>query len=496
MKSLIFIVAYNAEAHLESVFRRIPYERLPENCEIIVSDDASPDSTFEVGRKAALTCPIPVRILKNPKNLGYGGNQKIGYQIAIDEGFHAVVMLHGDGQYAPELLPEILAPINEENADVVLGSRMLRKKDALAGGMPLYKWIGNQVLTKLENRIVGADLSEFHTGYRAYRVSVLSRIPFHHNTNDFHFDTDILIQMLRVGAVFREIPIPTHYGEEVCHVNGWRYFFDCMRSCSRDWMTQKGIFYCRRFDVTPDADVVQSKLEMSRSLHRHAFELVPPKSTVLDLGVINKWLRDELENTRECKVTSVDFAQRNEPRRQQQAVTMDLTRELPTGLGQFNSVLMLDFLEHLTRARQTKALEALREEQTGETQFIIAVPNTAFFPLRLVFLLFGHLNYGRRGILDDTHAFLFTRKTFTELLADCGYRIRGWRFTPPPFELAFKPGHAVTLLTRLHATLACLWPSLFAYQMIAECEALPTVNTLLALSIENSERLARKTTVS
>ena len=250
-KSLILIVAYNAQAHLESVFRRIPYDRLPPNCEILVSDDASPDSTYEVGKKAALTCPIPTRVLKHPKNLGYGGNQKLGYQIAIQEGYQTVVMLHGDGQYAPELLPEMLAPILEENADVVLGSRMLRKMDALAGGMPLYKWIGNQVLTRIENRIIGANLSEFHTGYRVYRVNALQRIPFHYNTNNFHFDTEILIQMHRVGAFFREIPIPTHYGDEVCHVNGWRYFYDCIRSCLLDWLTKKGVFYCRRFDLAP-----------------------------------------------------------------------------------------------------------------------------------------------------------------------------------------------------------------------------------------------------
>ena len=252
-KSLILIVAYNAQAHLESVFRRIPYDRLPPNCEILVSDDASPDSTYEVGQKTALTCPIPTRVLKHAKNLGYGGNQKLGYQIAIQEGYQTVVMLHGDGQYAPELLPEMLAPILEENADVVLGSRMLRKMDALAGGMPLYKWIGNQVLTRIENRIIGANLSEFHTGYRVYRVNALRRIPFHYNTNHFHFDTEILIQMHRVGAFIREIPIPTHYGDEVCHVNGWRYFYHCIRSCLLDWLTKKGVFYCRRFDLASPA---------------------------------------------------------------------------------------------------------------------------------------------------------------------------------------------------------------------------------------------------
>jgi hypothetical protein len=161
---------------------------------------------------------------------------------------------------------------------------MLRKKGALAGGMPLYKWIGNQVLTRIENLIVGADFSEFHTGYRAYRIDALQQIPFHYNTNNFHFDTDILIQMLRVNAVFREIPIPTHYGDEVCHVNGWRYFYDCIRSCWHDWLTRKGISYYRRFDLAPPRGGYGTKLGLKHSSAPVAMSLVPEGSKVPGIG--------------------------------------------------------------------------------------------------------------------------------------------------------------------------------------------------------------------
>jgi glycosyltransferase involved in cell wall biosynthesis len=486
MKSLIFIVAYSAEHHIESVFARIPYDRLTPSSELLLIDDASPDKTFSAAQQAAAKSPIRCTLLKNPVNLGYGGNQKLGYEYAIREGFESVVLIHGDGQYAPELIPEMLGPITDgEGADVVLGSRMMHKHDAIKGGMPLYKWIGNQVLTWLENRILGTNLSEFHTGLRAYRVSLLGELPFGLNSNDFHFDTDILIQCHRRGARFHEIPIPTRYGDEVCHVDGWKYFFDCLRSCMRDWMTQKGIFYCRRFDVGPAATLNPSSLAVQGSPQRKVFEIIPKNSTVLDLGGGNGWLADELASEKGCKVTIVDASFRKEPRLRHPTVTMDLNRDAPTGLGLFDTVLVLDILEHFPRARQTRLLDALREEQTGETRFIISAPNTAFFPLRLVFLFFGHLNYGRRGILDDTHAFLFTRKTFTELLADCGFRIRCWHFTPPPFELALRQGYFTRILTRLHTMLACMWPSMFAYQMIAECEALPTVKNLLARSIEN-----------
>lgn len=486
-KSLIFIVAYNAEAHLEGVFRRIPYDRLPSGCEIIVIDDASPDKTFEVGQNAADSCPIPVRVLKNPKNLGYGGNQKLGYEIAIEEGFGAVVLLHGDGQYAPELIDEMLAPIIHDGVDVVLGSRMLRKQDALSGGMPLYKWIGNQVLTWVENRILGANLSEFHTGYRSYRVDALCKVPFHFNTNDFHFDTDILIQFLRIGARIREIPIPTHYGSEVCHVNGWRYFFDCVRSCWHDWLTKRGIFYCRRFDLTPPGGRYESKLNLLHSSHNIAVGLVPQGSRVLDIGGGNAWVADYLADNKGCSVTIIDNFFREVPAIRHCKVTHDLAMPLEFDLPASDVILLMDVIEHIPRQRHVALLDRIRHDfDAPPAKLIISVPNTAFLPLRLVFTFFGKLNYGRRGILDDTHAFLFTRSSLKQLMEECNYDIRSWHYTPAPYQLAFGNSRLVEMLTRLHAMVSNLLPSLFAYQMIIEATPRATVSTLVRHSFENS----------
>jgi glycosyltransferase involved in cell wall biosynthesis len=488
MRALIFVVAYNAESHLESVFRRIPYDRLPAGCELIVIDDASPDRTFKVGQRAADSCPIPVRVLKNPKNLGYGGNQKLGYEIAINEGFDAVVLLHGDGQYAPELLDEMLAPIQNDGADVVLGSRMLRKQDALSGGMPIYKWVGNQVLTCVENRLLGSNLSEFHTGYRAYRVDSLRKIPFHFNTNDFHFDTDILIQFLRIGASIREIPIPTHYGNEVCNVNGWRYFFDCVRSCWHDWLTKKGIFYCRRFDLAPAAGRYESKLDLSHSSHSIAVGLVPDGSQVLDIGGGNAWVADHLSEKKGCTVTIIDNFFREIPAICHRKIIHDLATPLDFDLPKADVVLLLDVIEHIPRQSHVALLDRLRHNfDDPPAKVIISVPNTAFFPIRLVFSLLGKLNYGRRGILDDTHAFLFTRSSVVELMENCSYDIRSWHFTPAPYELAFGNSQLARILTRLHCTAAMLMPSLFAYQNIVEASPRPTVSTLVRHSFENSK---------
>ena len=190
-KLLIFIVAYNHEKTIESVINRIPRKlKNLYNLEILIIDDASNDKTFEISKKIQINQKknnVNVKVFYNPINQGYGGNQKIGYHYSIKNNFDFVVLLHGDGQYAPEELPNLLNGLNRNKFDVVIGSRMIKKKNALKGGMPLYKLIGNIILTKIQNFLLNKNLAEFHSGYRIYSVKSLKSIPFHLNTNDFHF---------------------------------------------------------------------------------------------------------------------------------------------------------------------------------------------------------------------------------------------------------------------------------------------------------------------
>src|SRR5215469_12421099 len=158
---LVFIVAYNAEKTISEVVRRIPTNLAATyDLEVLIVDDASGDATFAESHtvsKAGLL-PCPVRALFNPVNQGYGGNQKLGYHYAIEKGFDFVALLHGDGQYAPECLPQLLEPLRQGEVDAVMGSRMLPGGGALKGGMPLYKYLGNRILTWCENRLLGANL--------------------------------------------------------------------------------------------------------------------------------------------------------------------------------------------------------------------------------------------------------------------------------------------------------------------------------------------------
>ena len=168
-------------------------------------------------------------IFYNSKNQGYGGNQKIGYHYAIKKEFDYVVLLHGDGQYAPEQLPRLIKEIKEKNQDVVMGSRMISKISALKGGMPIYKLVGNIILTKLQNFLLNTKLAEFHSGYRVYSINTLKRIPFYLNSHSFHFDTQIIIQILFAKMKIKELPIETIYGEQKSYLKVIPYVFNVLK---------------------------------------------------------------------------------------------------------------------------------------------------------------------------------------------------------------------------------------------------------------------------
>ncbi|MGH9024927.1 MAG: glycosyltransferase family 2 protein, partial [Acidimicrobiia bacterium] len=175
----ILVVAYNAATTLARVLDRIPREFVPRINDVLVFDDHSQDATYLVGLGYQQeNRDLPLTVIRHPRNLGYGGNQKAGYRWAIEHGLDIIVLLHGDGQYAPEILPQMVEPLELDKGDAVFGSRMMETGAARRGGMPLYKYVGNRVLTTAQNTIVGMELSEWHSGYRAYRVDALADIPF------------------------------------------------------------------------------------------------------------------------------------------------------------------------------------------------------------------------------------------------------------------------------------------------------------------------------
>jgi glycosyltransferase involved in cell wall biosynthesis len=228
-KILIFIPAYNAANTIPLLLDRIPETLKKKVKEIFIVDDASSDDTYLIAVDYKQKSNLKnLRIIKHKENKGYGGNQKFAYQYAIDNDFDIVVMLHGDAQYAPEKIPYLLEPLEKEQADMIFGSRMSDKP--LEGGMPKWKFIGNKVLTSIENKVLNLNLSEYHSGFRLYNCAALKQIPFQLCSDGFHFDTDILIQFKVKGLKIGERPIPTYYGDEKCHVNVIDYGLNILKS--------------------------------------------------------------------------------------------------------------------------------------------------------------------------------------------------------------------------------------------------------------------------
>ena len=219
-KIAIFIPAYNTAHTLPLTIERIPKEIKDKVEEIFVVDNDSKDNPHLVviGYKEEQGLRN-LKFIKNEKNLGYGGSQKKAYKYAIDKGYDIIVMLHGDGQYAPELLPTLLKPVEEGKADLVFGSRMTG--DPLKGGMPFYRYLGNKGLTWIENSVLKLNLSEYHSGYRIYNCEALKKIPFDRCSDNYHFDTEILIQFRIQNLRIQEKPIPTYYGKECGSPSKW-----------------------------------------------------------------------------------------------------------------------------------------------------------------------------------------------------------------------------------------------------------------------------------
>jgi len=486
-KLLVFVIAYYAESTLRQVLERIPSSVFHENdCEILVVDDASEDRTYAIGREWQAAHPeLRMTVLRNEYNQGYGGNQKVGYAYAIEFGFDYVAMVHGDGQYAPEELPRLLEPLKNGGADAVFGSRMLERFGALKGGMPLYKYVGNKILTKLQNAMLGTKLSEFHSGYRVYSVAALKGIRYRLNSNDFHFDTEIIIQLLNSGARIAELPIPTYYGDEICRVNGMKYAKDVMSATLQNVAHRSGLLYQRRFDPAGEGNTHYDLKLGYESSHTYALDAVGSGARVLDIGAGPGGLARELKK-QHCDVAVVDQHPPAVPTLDVKVFVQDLDAAPKFDTGPYDTLLLLDVIEHLRDPELF--LERLRAQfDHTPKRLVLTTPNIAFIVQRLM-LLVGQFNYGKAGILDRTHTRLFTFRAIEHLLRDAGFRIEQIQGVPAPFPKVL--GNGVLGQTALRANLALirLSKTLFSYQIFVVAKSTPAVDFLVEDARVNSAR--------
>jgi glycosyltransferase involved in cell wall biosynthesis len=493
--NLIFIVAYNHERFIENVVGRIPRAVIenPHN-EILIIDDASRDGTFRISDalRHSSAGGARVTVLRNPVNQGYGGNQKLGYEYAIKNGFQRVFLIHGDGQYAPELLVDLIAEYESpDRPDAVFGTRMANWSSPLKGGMPLYKFAGNKVLTALQNMLVGSNMSEFHSGYRSYSTALLRQIPFERNSNDFHFDTDIILQLQAVGAKIKEVPIPTHYGDEVCHVDGMKYARNVIKSSIHYRLQRLGMLYDRKFDTGEHDYPVKNS---PYSSHSKIVARIPAGAHVLDIGCGRGFIAEQLL-AKGCVVDGVDMLERSAVRAPlRRYMQLDLNgdrRPLGPWLNEkpYDYLLMADVLEHLVDPESF--LDLLRSNVRRERNpTVVACTGNVGFVIVRGMLALGQFNYGPRGILDRTHTRLFTRKSFRGIFEQAGYKVLLQTGLPLPASAALgEESRVARALEYANALAASRRPGLFAYQLWLEAQPYPTVDQMLDLSHEHSAQL-------
>lgn len=463
----VVVVAYNAASTLADTLSRLPESFCRYVDHVLVCDDASSDDTYQVGLEYKTASDLPLTLVRHPENLGYGGNQKAGYRWAIEHGLDVVVLLHGDGQYAPEVIGDIVAPVVSGVADVVLGSRMMTKGTALAGGMPVYKYVGNRILTRFQNAIAGLSLTEWHSGYRAYRVDALRDVDFESYTDVFHFDTQIILGMHAAGKTIVEVPIPTYYGEEICYVNGMKYAKDV----SVDVLKYRARLLGFGQGQTGTDQTAYALKPSAHSSHGRLLQwlaTVPP-TRVLDVGCSDGRF-GSLARELGHEVIGVDLIKHDDVGQNLDGfVEADLNHGLPPEVGTGYQVIVAgDVLEHVTDPARLLNDLAGRLAPAGE--ILISVPNFAhWYPRARV--VAGRFDYDKRGLLDQGHVRFFTRRSLERLIDACSLRIVERATVGSPFELlaedeATRAGKIVARVSAADRLATRTWPTLFGYQFL------------------------------
>ena len=343
----------------------------------------------------------------------------------------------------------------------------------LKGGMPLYKFVGNRILTIFENAFLGMHLTEFHSGYRAYNLHALRQIQFARMTDDFHFDTEIIIKLQHQRFAIAEVPIPTYYGDEICYVNGMTYARNVARAI---WRYRQCVRSVARHPEFEEYFVHYPLKQSENSSHTFAIALAGSGHTILDVGCGKGFLAAAMLRN-DNRITGIDALAPAEvlpslDRYFQADLEQGIAAIVPqAGLETFDRVLLLDVIEHMKDPG--RLLAECQPALKNNGLLVVSVPNIANITVRLK-LLFGKFDYQERGILDKTHLRWFTRRTARRLLEENGYQIVEERITNMPLELALGASPTGLLMRAMHRTLRVftrLMPGLLGYQIMLVARA-------------------------
>jgi glycosyltransferase involved in cell wall biosynthesis len=463
----VLVVAYNASSTLAATLSRLPDSFVKWVDHVLVCDDASADDTYEIGLKFRDESRFPVTVVRHERNLGYGGNQKVGYRWALAHGLDVVVLLHGDGQYAPEHIEDLVAPLLRGEADAVFGSRMITKGGARSGGMPAYKYVGNRILTRFQNALTGQQLTEWHSGYRAYRTDALADLDLDSYSDGFDFDTEIILGLVRADKRIVEVPIPTYYGDEICYVNGIQYARDVTKDVLRHWAHERGI---GGGVASSQVDIYDVKPSGSHGVLLDWLGRRPPLR-VLDAGCFDGRFA-ELIRQQGHHVTGLDKVKHDGVGARVDAFfEVDLNDPLPRSIpGDFDVVVAGDVLEHVVEPGRLLSDLVARLAPGGEV--LVSVPNFGHWYPRARATT-GTFDYDQRGPLDRGHVRFFTRKSIENLFADAGLTILDACTVGTPFSTVLGDQDPASLgsriaevATRTDRRLVRLWPRLFGYQFV------------------------------
>lgn len=468
----VLVVAYNAATTLAQTLDRLPESFIAGVDHILIGDDASEDDTHAVATAYQRGSELPLTVVRHPKNLGYGGNQKAGYEWAISHGLDVIVLLHGDGQYAPEVIESVVDPLLGGDADAVFGSRMMTKGAARAGGMPAYKYVGNRILTTMQNSLTGLALSEWHSGYRAYRVDALHDIDFTSYSDDFDFDTEIILGLHAAGKRIVEVPIPTYYGDEICYVNGMKYAKDVTKDVVSHRLRRMG------FGSTASSGATVDAYELKPSPHSSHGRLLAwlaarEPSRVLDVGCSDGSF-GALARARGHTVVGVDIVKHDGvAERLDGFVEADLNAPMPDTGERFDVVVAADVLEHVIDP--ARLLGEITERLRPGGTILVSVPNFGhWYPRGRVAI--GRFDYDQRGPLDEGHVRFFTRRSFEKVVASCSLRIVARDTVGSPVDV-LQRGREGTAIGSMANTLGAVdraatmaWPTLFGYQFLYQLE--------------------------
>ena len=459
----VYVVAHNAAQSLSRVLGRIPQPVRERVAEIFVFDAGSRDDTYLVG--------VGYKAVFGHENLtvfrgaegGLGANIKRALTYCREQRYDIVVLLHADGKYAPEVIADLLAPLERGEVDAVFGSRFLAG-NPVRRGMPLYKYLAIRLLSALQNRLLGLGLSEYHCGYRAYAVAAIADLPYDANSDGIHFDTEIIVQMKQKGLRIAEVAVPVYSGEEADSVRGVGYAANVLRVLGQYWLHSRGF---REYPKYAVAEKYTYK-ESPNASHQRILQLVDrDRQLVLDVGCGAGYLAEALA-VRGNTVVGVDARRAaGVEERVERFLQVDLDRDaIPWSGPPFAYVVLGDVLEHLREPE--RLLAQCRTLLGDEGRLIVSVPNVAHWSVRLP-LLFGRFPYAAKGILDRSHLRFFTVPSARAEIERSGFVVERVETTTAPLEELF-PGRRPNLIARLLTAMQRFgnrwWPGLFAYQIV------------------------------